>query len=326
MREPVDEVRVVLVVQAAQHGAPGASVTRAVGERARHALDPAALAAVELVGLVSSMALSDWRSRRSGASIASNRLGELVGRLDQAGVERADVAFLAEALVLAGARARAPARAPARGSPRPGPSPCRRPAASASWARAGGGEVEQAARARSAPRRPRPADRSGAAPARARAGRGGPRAQDPAAQLGGLRAGRARRKRCRRRRTGGGPRRTRCASGASHRRARPSPPGSGPARGWRSRCRRGGRRGWSLDEAGPVMLAGGVDALAAPVGQPRRCGRGPTGRQPGREVAAGHVAVAAGQRPARQQAEADGVLGHAARCASTASWKFSRQR
>ena len=30
------------------------------------------------------------------------RLGQLVGRLDQAGVERADVAFLAEALVLAG--------------------------------------------------------------------------------------------------------------------------------------------------------------------------------------------------------------------------------
>ncbi len=42
------------------------------------------------------------RSRRTGASIASNKLGELVGRLDQAGIERADVAFLAEALVLAG--------------------------------------------------------------------------------------------------------------------------------------------------------------------------------------------------------------------------------
>ena len=34
--------------------------------------------------------------------------------------------------------------------------------------------------------------------------------------------------------------------------------------------------------------------------------------QPGRQVAADHVAVAAGQRPARQQAEADGVLGHQA--------------
>ena len=34
--------------------------------------------------------------------------------------------------------------------------------------------------------------------------------------------------------------------------------------------------------------------------------------QPGRQVAADHVAVAAGQRPARQQAEADGVLGRQA--------------
>ena len=34
--------------------------------------------------------------------------------------------------------------------------------------------------------------------------------------------------------------------------------------------------------------------------------------QPGRQIAADHVAVAAGQRPARQQAEADGVLGRQA--------------
>ena len=65
----------------------------------------------------------------------------------------------------------------------------------------------------------------------------------------------------------------------------------------------------ALDEALPVVLAGRVDAFAAPVGEPRDAAAPQQVEQPGRQVAAHHVAVAAGQRPARQQAEPDRVLG-----------------
>ena len=68
----------------------------------------------------------------------------------------------------------------------------------------------------------------------------------------------------------------------------------------------------ALDEALPVMLAGRIDALAAPVGQAGDAAAAQKIEQPGRQVAADHVAVAAGQRPARQKAQADGVLGHQA--------------
>ena len=68
----------------------------------------------------------------------------------------------------------------------------------------------------------------------------------------------------------------------------------------------------AFDEALPVVRAGRVDAFAAPVGEPRDAAAAEQVEQPGRQVAADHVAVAAVERPARQQAEADGVLGRQA--------------
>ena len=56
------------------------------------------------------------------------------------------------------------------------------------------------------------------------------------------------------------------------------------------------------------MRAGGIDAFAAPVGQPRDAAAPEKIEQPGREIAADHVAVAARQRPARQSAKADSAL------------------
>ena len=68
----------------------------------------------------------------------------------------------------------------------------------------------------------------------------------------------------------------------------------------------------AFDEALPVVLARRVDAFAAPVGEPRDAAAAQKVEQPGRQVAAHHVAVAAVERPARQQAEPDGVLGREA--------------
>ena len=101
--EPVDERRIGLVVQAAQHRSPGLEGDlAAVGERARHALDAAALAAIELVGLALELGPERLPQPAHGAEHRLEQIGELVGGLDQAFVERADVAFLAEPLVLAG--------------------------------------------------------------------------------------------------------------------------------------------------------------------------------------------------------------------------------
>jgi len=68
----------------------------------------------------------------------------------------------------------------------------------------------------------------------------------------------------------------------------------------------------AFDIALPVMLARRVDALAAPVGQPLHAAAAHQIEQPRRQVAADHVAVAAGQRPARHQAETDCILRHQA--------------
>ena len=68
----------------------------------------------------------------------------------------------------------------------------------------------------------------------------------------------------------------------------------------------------AFDEAFAVMLAGRIDAFAAPVGQAGDAAAAQKVEQPGRQIAADHVAVAAGQRPARQQAQADGILGRQA--------------
>ena len=84
----------------------------------------------------SSLVRSAWRSRRTGASICSSACAQPVGRLEQAGVERAHVAFQAEALVVArGAGAHLLAH---QGEELLGRAQrrCRRRAASASWARA----------------------------------------------------------------------------------------------------------------------------------------------------------------------------------------------
>ena len=58
-----------------------------------------------------------------------------------------------------------------------------------------------------------------------------------------------------------------------------------------------------LDEAAPPVRAGGVDALAAPVGEPAGQPGAEQLGKPARQVAALDVAVAGGQRPARHQAE-----------------------
>ena len=68
----------------------------------------------------------------------------------------------------------------------------------------------------------------------------------------------------------------------------------------------------AFDIAFPIVFAGRIDALAAPVGQPLHAAAAHQVEQPGRQVAADHVAVAAGQRPARHQAETDRILRHQA--------------
>ncbi len=170
----------------------------------------------------------------------------------------------------------------------------------------------------------------------------GPRTQRRSSAASCARQRRPRRRR-RRRRTGGGPRRTRCASrrgldvglgparragavegrlghhqgvvgdhqvGAARGADRASPRnrrGSGRSR--RGRTRRAGRPGWRRE------------AWA---------GRPPTAkqrRQPGREVAAGHVAVARRLDPsAPTRPEADQVGWRPAAPRWAWSWKFSRQR
>ena len=64
----------------------------------------------------------------------------------------------------------------------------------------------------------------------------------------------------------------------------------------------------AFDEAAPVLRAGGVDAFAAPVGQPERAVGAEQLGQPAREIAAAHVAVAGGPDPARDKAQEHGLM------------------
>ena len=48
----------------------------------------------------------------------------------------------------------------------------------------------------------------------------------------------------------------------------------------------------AFDEAAAIMRAGGIDTLAAPVGQPGKAGAAKQRRQPARQIAANHVAIA----------------------------------
>ena len=127
--EPVDEGGVGLVVQAAQHGAPGFErELAAIGERARHAFDARALAGIELVGLAFELGAQRLAQPAHRREHLLERLAQAIGGFEQAGIERPHVAFLAEALVARRPPARAPAGAPGPGIPRPVPAPCRRPA------------------------------------------------------------------------------------------------------------------------------------------------------------------------------------------------------
>ena len=65
----------------------------------------------------------------------------------------------------------------------------------------------------------------------------------------------------------------------------------------------------ALDEALPIVRTGGVDALAAPVGQAPGAGAADQVRQPAGEVAAHHVAVARVGGPAGQERHGEVVLG-----------------
>src|SRR3546814_19630792 len=56
------------------------------------------------------------------------------------------------------------------------------------------------------------------------------------------------------------------------------------------------------------MAAGGIDAFAPPVGEPHRPAGSQEVDEPGREVAAGQVAVARRRHPARHQPERRRVL------------------
>ncbi len=309
--EPVDEGLVGVVVQAAQHRAPGLErELAAVGERARHALDAAALARIELVGL----ALELGAQRLAEPSYRDQHLLEQVGqrirRLDQAGVERADVAFLAEALVLArGARADLDAhqrqellgradhrtvgqtRLPVGRGQAPGKieQPAQRVVRLFIFAQ----EIADAPfqPARSAPSAPLGT-------------------KNPTPQVRAFDAAQVRTER-----TVGGveqmmafvehvAQRARGVVEPAHRRLHHDQRMVGDHDVGGARAADG-----ALDEAFPVMLAGRVDALAAPVGQARDAAAAQEVHQPRRQVAADHVAVAAGQRPARQQAQADRVLG-----------------
>ena len=325
--EPVDEGGVGLVVQAAQHGAPGFQrELAAVGERARHALDAGALARIELVGLGLELGAQRLAQPAHRREHLVQRLAQAIGGLEQAGIERPHVAFLAEALVLA-RRARAHllahqgqellgrAQHRAVGQPR---LPVGRGQAL--------GEIEQAAqrRLRLGVLAQKVADAAFEAAGAAAAPSLG--AQKPAPQVGGFDAAQMRAERA----VGGVEQvmalvehvaqRPRGVVEPAHRRLDHHQRVVGD-----HDVGLAGAADGAFDEAFAVMLAGRIDALAAPVGQPRDAAAAHQVEQPGRQVAADHVAVAAGQRPARQQAEADGVLG-ARPVRITASWKFSRQR
>src|SRR5260221_462081 len=63
-----------------------------------------------------------------------------------------------------------------------------------------------------------------------------------------------------------------------------------------------------LDEASVVMRTGGVDALAAPVGEAERAAAAEhVGEPAGKIAAADDIAVAGAGEPAREQAERDGI-------------------
>ena len=195
--EPVDEVGVGLVVEAAQHRAPGGELERerAAVEPRASALDPAALAGVERLGLGSrARSAATAPRRRTGSSGSSRQRGELVGRLGQAR-DRA-----AARRTPGRSRWSRPRRAPdllAHGgeeAPRRGPatSPCGQPRPPV-----GRGQ----ALARRSSRRRRACCASASSPSRSVSALSSPRARlprralgaaHPAAQLGGLDAARAR--------------------------------------------------------------------------------------------------------------------------------------
>ena len=62
-----------------------------------------------------------------------------------------------------------------------------------------------------------------------------------------------------------------------------------------------------LDEACTVVWASGIDALAAAVGETQRAAPAHQLRQPTREVAAHHIAIAALAGPAHEQPDGDRV-------------------
>jgi len=101
--KPVDEGRIGIVVQAAQHGAPGLEGELAtIGERACHAFDAAALARVERFGLGLELGPQRLAQAPHRHQHLLERLRELVRGFDQAGIERSHVAFLAKTLLAAG--------------------------------------------------------------------------------------------------------------------------------------------------------------------------------------------------------------------------------
>ena len=63
----------------------------------------------------------------------------------------------------------------------------------------------------------------------------------------------------------------------------------------------------SFDKALTVMAAGGVDAFAAPVGQPQRVAEANQIGEPGRKIATRNIAGPGLCRPARQQTKPNGA-------------------
>jgi hypothetical protein len=72
----------------------------------------------------------------------------------------------------------------------------------------------------------------------------------------------------------------------------------------------GGGAGAMFDEAFAEMRTGGINALAAPIGERRRAIAAKQSGQPARQIAANHVTIARVCRPARHQL---GQRGSAAR-------------
>ena len=230
---------------------------------------------------------------RPSSSAASSRPGSS-GR---------DVAFHAEARPRR-ARARAPAGARSARNSSAGPDqPCRRrrrvgqPSAGQGGGGAAGGAAASARPASS------PSSRSSAA----LAGRARGAAPRPRRRRASAAARRPRRRvRCAPKGAVGGVEQVMAlVEHVAQRRVSPSssaaasPPGSSPARGWRSRCRPAGAADGLLDEALAVVLAG-RSRCTRRAGRPGRrdaaAARGRSSSQAG-QVAADHVAVAAWPAP-----------------------------